>query len=203
MYATHNLMEQTQTTTQTPSSPTAAPASAADPQGTAGSSAWPADAGTPSGGDERALLLDELDEALTRIRRVLLRPGYRQRLLAGLPQDVPLGVLRLLRVVQRASEQPSIGAVADVLTVDPSTASRMVDRAVERGELERRTCVDDARRTRLHLTPAGQALLDTATRRRRELLAEVTSDWSPDDLDDLVVHLERLQAGFDELEGSA
>lgn len=194
----------TQTTrTQRPSVAGPASAPTTDVAGTDGSSSGPAAAGVPRGGDERALLLDELDEALTRIRRVLLRPGYRQRLLAGLPQDVPLGVLRLLRVVQRASDPPSIGAVADVLTVDPSTASRMVDRAVERGELERRTCVDDARRTRLHLTPAGQALLDTATHRRRELLAEVTSDWAPDDLDDLVGHLERLQAGFDELEGSA
>ncbi len=160
-------------------------------------------AAAPTQRDERDVLLDELDEALVHLRRVLQRPGYRRRLLAALPQDVPLSILRLLRVVQRASEPPSIGTVADVLDIDPSTASRIVDRAVARGDLERRACADDRRRARLHLTPSGQALLDTATQRRRELLAAVTSDWSPQALDGLVSHLERLQAGFDALEDPA
>lgn len=200
MYDTHNHMRPVDHTSANTDSDTGTTSSAV-PQ----SHQPPDPAPVTSGPDEaprseRDVLLDELDEALVEVRRVLQRPGYRQRLLAGLPQDVPLSILRLLRVVQRASEPPSIGTVADVLAVDPSTASRMVDRAVARGELERRPCADDRRRARLHLTADGRALLETATARRRELLAEVTSDWSAPALDALVGQLERLQAGFDALE---
>ena len=145
---------------------------------------------------------DALDDALVAVRRVLLRPGYRTRLLEGLPGRVELATLRLLRTVQRHDGPPSIGEVAEVLTVDPSTASRVVERAVEQGLLERRPCTDDRRRTRLELTAAGTELLDRATARRRELLAEVTADWDADELAHLVTSLTALIDGFDQLEGT-
>jgi DNA-binding MarR family transcriptional regulator len=151
-------------------------------------------------GDGRSVVLDDLDEALVGIRRVQQRPGYRQRLLEGLPREVSLGGLRLLRVVQRASEPPTIGTVAEVLAIDPSTASRVVDRVVEDGLLERRACDRDRRRARLRVTEDGLELLAELTRRRRELLREITQDWEGDELDRLVGLLERLQDGFDRLE---
>jgi DNA-binding MarR family transcriptional regulator len=154
--------------------------------------------GPPVGGARH----DALDDALVAIRRVMLRPGYRARLLEGLPGRVELATLRLLRTVQRHDDAPSIGQVAEILTVDPSTASRVVDRAVESGLLERRACADDRRRARLYLTPTGGELLDRATERRRELLAEVTADWTGDELDLLVRRLTTLIQGFDQLEGS-
>ena len=147
--------------------------------------------------------LDQLDEALVGIRRVLQRPGYRDRLLRALSARIPLATLRLLRAVQRAATAPAIGEVADVLGIDPSTASRVVDRAVAAGYLERSVCPDDRRRTRLLLSTSGAALLDEATARRRELLAEITETWDTDDLDTLVVLLQRLLSGFDALEASA
>ena len=152
---------------------------------------------------DRHAALDALDDALVELRQVQLRPGYRRRLLDGLATDVPLAVLRLLRVVQRADEPPTIGAVADVLVVDPSTASRVVDRAVDGGYLERRACDDDRRRARLQLSSRGEELLEAVTQRRRDLLAEVASDWTADELAAMVARIERLQAGFDALEGSA
>ncbi len=152
---------------------------------------------------DRHTALDALDDALVELRRVQLGPEYRRRLLDGLAADVPLAVLRLLRVVQRAEEPPTIGAVAEVLVIDPSTASRVVDRAVDSGYLERRPCDDDRRRARLQLTSRGEELLRSVTQRRRELLAEVASDWTADELAEMVGRLERLQAGFDALEGSA
>lgn len=147
--------------------------------------------------------LDALDEALVDVRRLLQRPGYRRRLLAGLPEHVELATVRLLRAVQRSDGPPAIGEVAEVLMVDPSTASRIVDRAVASGHLERQACADDGRRTRLRLTADGAALLDRATARRRELLAEVTTAWPQEDLARLVDALRLLAAGFDELEDRA
>jgi DNA-binding MarR family transcriptional regulator len=146
--------------------------------------------------------LDALDDALVAVRRVLQRPGYRRRIAAG-TGAVELGTLRLLRAVQRWSGAPSIGDVAELLIIDPSTASRVVDRALAAGLLEKRTCADDGRRARLHLTEQGEAVLDAATRQRRSVLAEVTADWTTDDLDGLVGRLEELLAGFDRVTGDA
>lgn len=146
--------------------------------------------------------LDGLDEAMLRMRRVFQRPGYRKRLLQGLSRDIELATLRLLRAIQRSDEPPSVGTVADALMVDPSTASRLVDRAAEVGFLDRRSCTDDRRKARLHLTAEGEVVLEEVTARRRQLLAQVTEGWDPDELQGLIELLSTLQAGFDELERS-
>jgi DNA-binding MarR family transcriptional regulator len=146
--------------------------------------------------------LDALDDALVAVRRVLQRPGYRRRIAAG-TGAVELGTLRLLRAVQRLPGAPSIGDVAELLIIDPSTASRVVDRALAVGLLDKRACVDDKRRARLHLTDQGRAVLDAATRQRRAVLAEVTADWDAQDLGRLVGLLDELLDGFDRVTGDA
>jgi DNA-binding MarR family transcriptional regulator len=147
--------------------------------------------------------LDHLDELLVELRRVLLRPGYRRALLGDLDATVGLATVRLLRTVQRAPEPPSIGEVAEVLAIDPSTASRLVERAAESGLLERRACANDRRRARLHLCPAGAELLATVTARRRAVLAMAVDSWDHDELTALQALLERLLLGFDGAAGSA
>lgn len=147
--------------------------------------------------------LDRLDELLVELRRVLLRPGYRRAVLGDLAGTVGLATVRLLRTVQRAAEPPSIGEVAEVLAIDPSTASRLVERAAEAGLLERRACADDRRRARLHLCPAGAELLATVTDRRRDVLAAAVDGWEPDDLRLLQTLIDRLLTGFDVAAGSA
>jgi hypothetical protein len=105
--------------------------------------------------------LDRLDEVLGRIRRVLQRPGYRRRLLEGLSTPVELALLRLLRVVERAGDAPTIGFVADRLAIDPSTASRVVERAVAAGLLERhvgRVVVSNPQKTRAIAEPKVKML---------------------------------------------
>jgi DNA-binding MarR family transcriptional regulator len=147
--------------------------------------------------------LDELDDALVDVRRVLQRAGYRRRLLAAVGGPVELASLRVLRAVERSADAaPSIGDVAEVLVVDPSTASRTVDRCVEAGLLARVPCRQDRRRSRLELTDQGRAVLDRVTEARRTLLAEVTEDWTEEDVDRLSELLSMLLAGFDRLEAS-
>lgn len=89
-----------------------------------------------------------------------------------------------------------------MLGVDPSTASRFVDRATDRGAVERRQCADDRRRTRLVLTATGRDLLDAVGDARRAVLAEVTAGWEVADLETLAVLLEDLAVRFDDFETS-
>jgi DNA-binding MarR family transcriptional regulator len=141
--------------------------------------------------------LDRLDDCLVQIRRVLQRPGYRRAILGELAGTVGLGEMRLLRLVERAEQAPTIGAVAEALVVDPSTASRLVERAADAGLLERRACSDDGRRARLHLTSQGSALLDEVSVRRRAVVGRAVRDWDAKDIATLQGLLERLLAGFE------
>lgn len=146
--------------------------------------------------------LDRLDDTIVALRRVLQRPGYRRALLQDTERPLELATLRLLRVVQRAPAAPSIGEVAEVLGVDPSTASRLVERAVDGGLLARRACDQDRRRTRLTLTDDGEDILHTVSERRLALLAEATEGWSAHDVAALLALLEQLLAGFDRIESA-
>ncbi len=148
--------------------------------------------------------LTELDDALFDIQRVARRPGYRKRLLAAMDAPVELSTVRVLRAVERAGDAaPSIGDIADRLTIDPSTASRFVDQQVAAGYLLRHRCTDDGRRSRLALSDSGRALLDEVTAARRRILAEVTAGWDTADLDRLGDLLARLRDDFDHLESQA
>ena len=113
-----------------------------------------------------------------------------------------LPVLRLLRVVDLASEQgaPSIKEVATRLGLEQSTTSRSVDAAVRAGLLTKDACDRDLRRALLRLTPAARTLLDETSARHRELLGAVTDGWDEADLARLVELLGRLCDGFDALE---
>ncbi|MCU1432676.1 MAG: Transcriptional regulator, MarR family [Actinotalea sp.] len=146
-------------------------------------------------------VVDALDDALVAVQRVPRRPGYRRRLLEPLALSGGLGSFRTLRAVERvASDAPTIGEIAEALVVDPSTASRAVERCVADGLLTREAQSTDRRRAHLRLTDAGQEVLAQASRNRRDVLAEVTGEWQEEDVVRLVGQLRALLEGFDRVE---
>lgn len=147
-------------------------------------------------------LLVGLDHALLEVRRLVNRPGYRRRLLGPLGRRIELSTVRVLHAVDQAPSPPSIGEVASILTIDPSTASRLVDQRVADGLLERSSDTTDRRRVVLRLTPAGAALVAEVAASRREMLTEVTAGWTAADRRTLEALLMRLVDGFRRLEES-
>ncbi|MEY3072987.1 MAG: hypothetical protein RLZZ353_1183 [Actinomycetota bacterium] len=147
--------------------------------------------------------LEGIDAALLELRTLVARPGYRRRLLGPLGRRIELSTVRLLQTVERAAEPPSIGEVATALGVDPSTASRLVEQRVGEGLLERHRSPSDGRRTTLHLTDGGRALLAELKDARHDLLAEITGSWDVVDLEALETLMSRLAEGFARLEAAA
>ena len=97
------------------------------------------------------------------------------------------------------------GALADLVHADPSTVSRHVALLVERGLVRRVADEQDGRASRLVVTPAGEAVLDTMRQEREALLERVTAGWAPAErtaftgqlhrfVQDLTVHLPSLSA---------
>jgi DNA-binding MarR family transcriptional regulator len=74
----------------------------------------------------------------------------------GAAYDLSLTQLRLLAIL--VDHQPRMAELAEHLGLDRSTISGLVDRAAERGLVERVAVPDDARASRVRLTRAGRAL---------------------------------------------
>jgi DNA-binding MarR family transcriptional regulator len=105
------------------------------------------------------------------------------------PDDVTLVQFRAL-VVLRADPATNLGQLAAALGVTPSSATRMCDRLVDRGLIDRADAPDNRREIRLRLTAAGRRLVDRATRIRRRHLQTVLAAMPAEERDRLVPVLE-------------
>ncbi|AKS35819.1 MarR family winged helix-turn-helix transcriptional regulator [Mycolicibacterium goodii] len=143
---------------------------------------------------------NELDELLVRVHTVRQRPGWRRRLIDDTGSVASLSTLRVLRAVEqkeKSGQGASIGAVAEYMAVEHSTASRSVANAVAAGLLTKTLSPDDQRRCVLVLTDIGRKALSEVTERRRQLVAETVAEWPTEDVDTLVALLERLVTDFE------
>lgn len=144
--------------------------------------------------------LARLDAAFGGMRRLWESPALRRRFQERIGVPVEPALVRTLRAVHAASDACGVGDVADALGVDGSTASRLVDKAVAAGYLQRGASEQDRRRSVLSLTAAGNDLQRRSLQVRQELLAELTTDLSDPDIDLLADLLERLGRRLGEME---
>ncbi len=129
-------------------------------------------------------ILNAASRALFELGRAFNRIPRRDLSAPGSGPDADLGSILLTQSVedaQGAGDAVTVGTVATRLGLDPSTASRLVARAVERGLLHRRTSPLDGRAIELSLTDSGRDLAAAAARYQRSIFDTATATWSPDD----------------------
>jgi DNA-binding MarR family transcriptional regulator len=93
--------------------------------------------------------------------------------------------------------------LADALRVDPSTATRAVQRLLRMGLAERGPHHDDGRVVMVSATPTGRTRYDAILRFRRSFMAEVLSGFDPNERRLFADLLERLLAAVDDAAGLA
>jgi DNA-binding MarR family transcriptional regulator len=138
--------------------------------------------------------LEQLDLALGRVRRMWEHPGVRQWITARIDlDDVDASIFRTLRAAnQLGPKDASVNGIASLLRIDASTASRFLERTRAKGFVERSASPTDRRRWLFSLTADGREQLRLLRERRIELLDQVTTDWSADDLESLIDLLGRF-----------
>ncbi|MFF5260243.1 MarR family winged helix-turn-helix transcriptional regulator [Actinomadura viridis] len=134
-------------------------------------------------------VLSDVSLALFHLRRIWAKPDLMKRIRAQTspgPGSRPLQLSNLMVVHAVAAlgadgddAEVTVGAVADRLEIDPSTASRLVGHAIDAGLVSRRPSPVDARRANLGLTEAGVRVKRVADRSRRAYLDELMADWTP------------------------
>lgn len=88
--------------------------------------------------------------------------------------------IRVLVVVSQRGAA-SLREVADGLDLHMSTASRLCDRMVATGLLERRDDPNDRRQLSLRLAPRGRRVVNRVGARRRDAVTQILSRMSPEE----------------------
>jgi DNA-binding MarR family transcriptional regulator len=90
-----------------------------------------------------------------------------------------------------------MGDLADALRVDPSTATRAVERLTRIHLAERLSGPDDRRVVLVRATAMGRARHDEAYGRWRRVMDGILSEFEPAERDELASYLERLVIALD------
>ena len=91
--------------------------------------------------------------------------------------DLSVVQARLLGILR--DRRPTIKELAGFLQLDKSSVTGLVDRAEERGLVERSPSPDDGRSVQVSITAAGQDLVDRATSAFESEIADLVADLSP------------------------
>jgi DNA-binding MarR family transcriptional regulator len=102
------------------------------------------------------------------------------RVLEAADLDVPLSGLRALLALDDI-DTCTLGELAEQLALSQSATSRVVDKLVTRGLVDRQTGDSDRRQVTLRATPVGTRAIARLVDRRREAIAEIMASMSPPD----------------------
>lgn len=135
--------------------------------------------------------LQDVQSALIMVVRRIAIPRTHERLIgrAGVEID-RVEAIALSRIADSGSMR--VTELAEQLGVACSTAGRHGANLEERGFVSRSPATDDRRVTVLTATAAGVGLIQRLREVQRDLLGEVLSDWTNEDLDELAGLLGRL-----------
>jgi DNA-binding MarR family transcriptional regulator len=136
---------------------------------------------------------DETVEIVLVASRALV--GVAARSFAASEAEITLRQYRALVLIAARGDQ-NVSSLADALEIHPSTATRLCDRLLAKGLIERTTSTESRREVTVALSRAGQALVRSVTARRRKeirrILARLGSEARA-----------RLIEAFDDFAGAA
>ncbi|MEV0124808.1 MarR family transcriptional regulator [Streptomyces sp. NPDC050703] len=89
-----------------------------------------------------------------------------------------------------------VKALAASMGIDSSTVTRQVAPLVDTGLVKRTSHPEDGRAVVLQLSPRGQARLEEVRSSRRELMAELTQDWAPEERESFCALLTRFNSAL-------
>ncbi|WP_255553535.1 MarR family winged helix-turn-helix transcriptional regulator [Maritimibacter sp. DP1N21-5] len=135
--------------------------------------------------------LMELEGALFLWHRMLHKGEMTGRLLAETGIDLDPAIFQGLMAVVRithgvgrdAPAEPTVGMMAEEMTIDPSRASRIASELIGGGYLERGAAQDDGRKSVLLLTEKGRKAFLTVRDLRWQRMVSLFSDWSETDIE--------------------
>jgi DNA-binding MarR family transcriptional regulator len=137
---------------------------------------------------------DQVD-AVQRASRALV--GIAAAAIAAVDATVTVPQLRVLVLLDTRGPL-NLAGVAAALGVNPSNASRICERLIKAGLVDRQESPLDRRNITLSLTDAGRRLINKVTKHRRAAITRVLRDMDPDDRELLTIALDRFASAAGE-----
>ena len=113
------------------------------------------------------------------------------------PVSITLQQYRTLVLLSEHGPQ-NVGGLAELLAIHPSTATRLCDRLLASGYIERATSRESRREVTVVLSTRGRALVRKVTVRRREEIRAIVTVLSPAERVALVGGFEAFAAALGE-----
>lgn len=154
----------------------------------------------PSPGTQHAAdAIASIGSSMGRLRLMIGRRFLGNLVISRVGGGMELSHLDVVGTVRRlqATQEATVGAIAEELRVDPSRSSRIVADLVRQGLLKREVSQEDARRTIVVVTPVGQDLLKKVDEVKRDTIRDVVSDWPEEDVARFAELYDRFISGFD------
>lgn len=120
--------------------------------------------------------VDAVTDAVLTASRVLVAVSARS--IAAVDDTITIPQFRLLVVLDSQGPQ-KLTSVAEALGVNPSTATRMVDRLVNAGLVDREPSPHSRRELVVGLSRNGRTIVRNVTKRRRAQISEIVGQMSP------------------------
>lgn len=148
----------------------------------------------------RAADITRISSIMARMRLLIGRRYIGRLAISRAGAGLELSHLDILSLVRRLSrtQEVTVGALAEQMRLDHSRVSRVVADLVKRGVLRREASQEDARRTLVGLTDEGVAWLDRMNEVKHEVIGQILSDWSHEDLDRFAELYERFVQKFEQ-----
>jgi DNA-binding MarR family transcriptional regulator len=140
-------------------------------------------------------LIDTLDRAIRRLRRVMIRPITGQVPVPALGRQLDFAKIFACDAVAELCAAQDVVTVKDVaanLDLEHSTVSRLLGEVEAEGLVVRAPDPTDRRRTTVALTDLGRAVVSDATAMTRYFTRMLLAEWPRDDVEDLQRLLARL-----------
>lgn len=148
-------------------------------------------------GDEQPDPVDRIVRAWRELRRGAAAQTLREQLLGIEGIALEQAQLDALEILAAEPGGLRMSAVAEALRVDPSSATRALDRLERLGLAERTTAAGDRRVVIARPTDAGRRMLDRISKLRRSGVEELLATFDEHDREVLADHLDRFVDAID------
>lgn len=147
---------------------------------------------------EAAADIAHISEVMGRMRLLIGRRVISRTLVDNLAPSLEISHLDALRAMNRIDGEVTVGAIADVMRLDPSRGSRLVAELVAQGLLRRDASQADGRRSIVVRTELGDQLMTEVDATKRRLLASMLDGWSEEELSVFAVLFDKFVSKFEE-----
>jgi DNA-binding MarR family transcriptional regulator len=148
----------------------------------------------PAAGGLDPALAAALNQELSRHARIL--HSIKSGMAALVPEGLDAAAFGLLLTLVGCGPRRQ-GELAELCLLDPSTVSRHVAQLARAGYVQRRPDPQDGRAVQLVATDDGDRIAQEIGTRRHAVISEALRGWPPDDVQQLVALLRRLNDDLD------